>query len=177
MATADTPEGAGWLSGATGTWVLDPSATTVELRTKAMWVLPVKGTFRAVEGSGTVSEDGDVTGTLSVDASSVDTGNKKRDNHLRSSDFFETDKHAHFVYTATGASPAGPDQIKVNGTLTVRGQTRPLDIVATVSPTSPSEATVTAEFALDRSQWGVTWAKMGAQTSNQLKVSARFTKA
>jgi polyisoprenoid-binding protein YceI len=177
MATANTPDGVAWLSEAAGTWALDPSATKIELRTKAMWVLPVKVTFRAAGGGGTVSEDGGVNGSLSIDASSVDTGNKKRDDHLRSADFFETENHAQFVYTATGVSPAGPDQIKVNGTLTVRGQTRPLDVLATVSQSSSNSATLNAEFELDRSQWGVTWSKMGARLINQVKVSARFTKA
>jgi polyisoprenoid-binding protein YceI len=177
MATTNTPDGAaGLLSEAAGTWTLDPSATTIELRTKAMWGLTkVKGTFKVVEGSGTVSDDGVVNGTLSIDASSVDTGSKKRDDHLRSADFFEVDKHAHFTYTATGASPAGPDQVKVNGNLTVRGQTRPLDVLATVTHTGTS-AVLNAEFELDRSAWGVSWAKMGAKLVNQITVSARFTK-
>jgi polyisoprenoid-binding protein YceI len=177
MATTDTPEGtARPLSDAAGTWTLDPSATTITLQTKAMWGLAkVNGSFTALEGSGTVSATGAVTGTLSIDASSVDTGNKKRDNHLRSADFFEADKHAHFTYTATGASPAGADQVKVTGNLTVRDQTRPLDIVATVTNTGTS-AVLTADFELDRSAWGVSWAKMGARLVNHVKVSAHFTK-
>src|SRR6202034_3409129 len=70
----------GLFAGAAGAWVLDPSATTIELQTKAMWGLAkVKGSFTAVDGAGTVTADGGVSGTLVIDASSVNTSNSKRD--------------------------------------------------------------------------------------------------
>ncbi len=51
-----------------GTWVLDPEKTTVTFRTKAMWVLPVKGTAKALSGDAQISPDGAVKGTLIIDA-------------------------------------------------------------------------------------------------------------
>src|SRR5713101_6060635 len=65
-----------------GDWVLDPSRSKVELHTRHMWGLrPVEGVFREVSGLGAVSPAGEVT------AASIDTKNKKRDDHLRSDDF------------------------------------------------------------------------------------------
>jgi polyisoprenoid-binding protein YceI len=179
VATTEPSGGTGGpLAGAAGTWTLDPAATTIELRTKAMWGLAkVKANFRAVEGEGVVAEDGRLTGTLSIDASSVDTGSKKRDAHLLSADFFESDKYPTFTYTATGASPSTADTVKLTGTLTVHGETRPLDITATVAQASATRATLTAEFDIDRSAWGLTWAKMGAKLSNHLAVTAHFVRS
>jgi polyisoprenoid-binding protein YceI len=179
MATIEPSSGTeGLFAGAAGTWLLDPSATTIELRTKAMWGLAkVKGSFKAVEGEGVVTADGGLSGTLVIDASSVNTGNKKRDVHLRSADFFESDKYPTFTYTATGASPTGEDKVNVTGTLSVHGQTRPLDITANVVQADDRSATLTAEVEIDRSTWGLTWAKMGARMINQLVVSSRFTRA
>ena len=58
------------LPGLAGTWLLDRSATTVELRTKAMWGLAkVKGSLAATEGGGTVTPDGSVTGFIVMDSS------------------------------------------------------------------------------------------------------------
>ncbi len=68
-----------------GTWVLDPARSTVRLRSKSMWgLVPVKGSFGTVSGEGTVSPAGEVSGTVTVDAASVDTKMGKRDQHLRS---------------------------------------------------------------------------------------------
>jgi polyisoprenoid-binding protein YceI len=179
MATIEpSGETAGLLAGATGAWVLDPGATTIELRTKAMWGLAkVKGSFTAVEGGGTVTTDGAVSGTVVIDATSVNTGSKKRDTHLRSADFFESDQYPTFTYTATGASAIGDDKVKVTGTLTVHGQTRPLEVTGTLVQADGNSATINAEVEIDRSAWGLTWAKMGARLINQVAVSTRFTRA
>ncbi len=178
MATTEPSDGTEELfAGVVGTWVVDPSATTIELRTKAMWGLAkVKGRFTAVEGGGVVTADGDLSGTLVIDASSVNTGNKRRDVHLRSADFFESDKYPTFTYTATGASRID-DQVKVTGTLTVHGQTRPFDVMATIVQADGNSVTLNTEFEIDRSAWGLTWAKMGARLNNQVAVGTRFTKA
>lgn len=72
------------LTRGTGAWVLDPEQTKVTFRTQAMWVLPVKGTVKALGGDAQVSPDGAVNGTLIINSTSFTTKNKKRDDHLRS---------------------------------------------------------------------------------------------
>jgi polyisoprenoid-binding protein YceI len=168
----------GLLAGAVGRWKLDPGATTVELHTKAMWGLAkVKAGFKAIEGDGIVGADGTVSGTFVIDARSVDTKNSKRDKHLRSGDFFEVEKYPTFTYSVTGASlGAGGNKIKVTGTFTVHDQTRPLEVLATATETGTGRVTIAAEAELDRSQWGLTWAKMGAGLHNHVVVSAQFTR-
>lgn len=159
-----------------GAWTLDPARTTVTFHTKAVWVLKVKGTLRAVEGGGTVAADGTVNGTLVLDASSIDTGNAKRDTHLRSPDFFEVGTFPVMTFTATGVRPEGPDQVRVDGQLTIRDQTRPLSVLAQVAPAGAT-VTASAHVDLDRREWGVTWAKMGASVANHVVVDATFVRA
>lgn len=166
-----------WLTTAAGTWTLDPAATTIVLRTKAMWVMGVRATFRAQSGTGTVGPDGTVGGTLVVDASSVDSGNAKRDKHLLTKDFFEVETYPTFTYTVTSVEPTADGKFAVTGSLSVHGETRPLALVASVVPSGADQVTVTAEADLDRSQWGIAWAKMGASVHNHLVVTAVFTKA
>lgn len=161
-----------------GQWQLDPVGTTIELRTKAMWGLAkVKGRFSAVEGSGAVGEDGTVSGTLVFDARSIDTKNKRRDSHLRSDDFFEVEKYPTFTYSATGVVPADEGRFKVTGSLTIRDQSRPLELLVSASQPDPSRTILTAEAEIDRRQWGMTWAKMGAGVINQIAVVAQFTRS
>ena len=62
-----------------GTWTLDPAASSVTFSAKAMWGLAtVKGTFGILSGEGTVAEDGSATGKVAVDAGSVNTRNSSR---------------------------------------------------------------------------------------------------
>jgi polyisoprenoid-binding protein YceI len=166
------------LSASAGTWTLDPSASTVELRTKAMWgMAKVKATFAVLEGSGIVAADGNVIGALVVDAASINSGNAKRDEHLRTKDFFEVETYPTFTYAATGATAAADGTITLAGTLTVHGQTHPLPLTATATPVGADRLTVVAEAEIDRSQWGLTWAKMGAGLHNHVTVTAAFTKS
>jgi polyisoprenoid-binding protein YceI len=169
---------AGLLAGAAGNWKLDPAHTTVELHTKAMWGLAkVKGTMTAIEGSGTVSEDGSVSGTLVIDATSISTNNKKRDEHLRGSDFFEVVKYPTLTYSVTGVTPMDDGKLKVSGSLAVHGRTHPLESSATAVKGDPGRVTLTVQAEVDRSEWGMTWAKMGAKLDNRVVVKADFVKA
>ena len=69
-----------------GEWVLDPRKSSIRLKTRSMWGLaPVKGVFREVSGNGTISSDGQVSGTVTVAAASIDTKNARRDTQDRKS--------------------------------------------------------------------------------------------
>lgn len=165
------------LTSATGTWTLDPAATTIALRTKAMWVLPVKATFTAKEGTGTVTPDREVSGSFVVNAASINTGNTGRDKHLLTKDFFEVETYPTFTYAATSVVPAADGTFAVTGSLTVHGKTRPLNLVATVLAHGSDTVTVTTEAAIDRSQWDIAWSRMGANLHNQISVTATFHRA
>src|SRR5258708_7911132 len=118
-----------------GSWTLDPSRSTVALRSKSMWGLaPVKGVFRQVTGEGTVSPA----------AASVDTKNNKRDTHLRSADFFDSDTYPHITFRVDQIRPSGQG-VTVAGTLTVRDRTRPVSLDATASVVDPGEVWLDAE--------------------------------
>ncbi len=165
------------LAAATGSWALDPGATSVEFRSKSLWGLAnVVGRMSALEGNAAVDGEGHVSGTLIIDATSVDTKNKRRDKHLKSADFFEVIKYPTLTYTMTGATPTADGRFAVTGTLSVHGQSRPVDLLATFE-SSADRATITAETDIDRSEWGLTWAKLGAQLLNHVVVVAQFTRA
>ncbi|MET3806293.1 polyisoprenoid-binding protein YceI [Nakamurella sp. UYEF19] len=160
-----------------GTWTLDAAATSIEFRTKAMWLLPVKGTFKAVSGTGVATDDGTVTGTLVIDPASVGTGMAKRDAHLATDDFFDVAKYPTFTYTLTGVKPATDGKLTLLGTFTAHGQTHPLELVGTINSAAPGAVTVTAEGDLDRTEWSLNWTKMGAGVHNHLIVKAVFKRA
>lgn len=157
-----------------GDWKLDPANTTIEFQTKSMWVLPVKGHFRAQSGEGTVGEGGSVTGSLTIDAASIDTGNRRRDDHLRSADFFEVETHPSLRFDLSRATLSGTGRATLDGTLTIKGATHPLQVPASFNRAADGVEVQADVPDLDRREWGLTWAKMGAGVHTRLIVHAKF---
>jgi polyisoprenoid-binding protein YceI len=154
------------LSNATlaGEWVLDPARSTVSLANRSIWGLaPVKGVFRQVTGSGTVSPTGTVKGVITVAAASVDTKNTRRDNHLRSADFFDIGCYPDIAFTAEDVRSTGPavrpsgQGVSVTGTLRVRGQARPLTFDATAAIHGEAEVRLDAAVDIHQADFGLAW--------------------
>jgi polyisoprenoid-binding protein YceI len=160
-----------------GNWTLDASKSTVGLKSKSIWgLVPVKGVFHDVTGSGTVSPAGEVNGTVSVAAASIDTKNKKRDVHLRSGDFFLSEKFPKITFGVEKVVPDG-EGVTVSGTLTVRDRSREISFPATASLAADGEIALDATLEVDRSEFGLTWNSMGmASMKNTIAIHAVFTK-
>jgi polyisoprenoid-binding protein YceI len=141
-----------------------------------MGLVPVNGVFRQVSGNGTVSPDGQVSGTLTVAAASIDTNNTRRDTHLRSNDFFDSDNHPDITFTADGIRPSGQG-VAVSGALTVRGRTQPLSFDAAASVQADGEVWLDAEVHINRADFGLTWNLLGTVSMhNTLTIHAVFTR-
>jgi polyisoprenoid-binding protein YceI len=160
-----------------GTWTLDPARSTVALKSKSIWgMVPVKGTFTQVEGAGVVSEAGDVSGQVTVAAGSLDTKNARRDKHLRSKDFFLAEEYPSITFAVAKVTPAG-DGLTVEGTLTVRDRTNPVTFNAVAVPDADGAVAVDATVEVDRSQYGLTWNKLGmSSVHNTITIHAVFTR-
>ena len=97
-ATLDLPD---------GVWTVDPQRSEIGFAVKDMWGLRiVRGAFGAYDGSLTV-RGGGATGELTIEAGSLDTGQSRRDRHLRSPAFFDVERHPRIVFTATAVTPRG----------------------------------------------------------------------
>jgi polyisoprenoid-binding protein YceI len=162
------------LSEVTGAWALDPRRTTIRFRTRSMWVRTVDGTLRAPEGAGAVGGDGRITGRLVIDSHSIDTNSKMRDGHLRNADFFDVRNYPTMAFEVTGARLDAPGHCAIEGTLTIRGVTRPLELPAVVRMGGDGSVTINARADIDRSEWGMGWSRMGAGLRNQVTVEATF---
>ena len=162
---------------AAGSWVLDGSRTEIRLKSKSIWgLVPVNGVFGQVSGNGTVSPSGDVTGTITVAAQSIDTGHKGRDNHLRSADFFEVDSYPAITFTVDSVTEAG-NGLTVAGQLSVRGRTRPVSFDVSVSRFDGGEAHLDGELRVNRADFGLTWNRLGmVSMNNTITVHAVFTR-
>jgi polyisoprenoid-binding protein YceI len=161
----------------TGHWTLDPGRSSATLQSKSVWgLVPVKGTFHTLEGGGTISPTGDVTGSIALGAESLNTKNKKRDIHLRSADFFHSEKFPQITFSVKQVVPAD-EGVTVSGTLTVRDHSRQISFPATVEAAGDGDITLDATVAVDRSEFGLTWNQMGmASMKNTIAIHTVFTK-
>ena len=164
---------------AAGDWTLDPAGTLVEFHSASIWGLAkVHGRFGTVSGEGRVAADGAATGRIEIDAASVESKVKKRDDHLRSADFFHVEQHPAITVAIEGVTPQDGDRVEVRGSLTARGHTEPLAFTATVTEASADAVAFHAEFEVDRSRFGMTWSPMKISTMrNRITVTARFRRA
>jgi polyisoprenoid-binding protein YceI len=160
-----------------GKWVLDPRTSSIRLSSKSVaGLVRVNGVFREVSGNGTVAPDGEVSGTVTVDAASIDTNNTQRDTHLRSADFFDSANHPGITFTAAGIRPSGRG-VTVTGALTVRDRTRPLSFDAVASVPGDGEIWLDAVVHINRADFGLTWNRLGlVSMNNTLTVHAVFTR-
>jgi polyisoprenoid-binding protein YceI len=164
---------------AAGRWVLDPAGSAAEFRVRHFWgAITVRGTLGPMAGDAAVSPDATVTGRISFDARSLDTGHKQRDKHLRSADFFRTDEYPQAVLTVTSARPAGSDRLECHGDLEVAGQVRPVSFTAHIQEATGPAVVLTAELQVDRAEFGMTWSPLHMASMTALgTVKARFTRA
>ena len=160
----------------TGSWTLDPARSEVKLESRHTWgLLPVHGVFRQVTGNGTVTAAGQVTGTVTVAAESIETNNKARDNDLRSAKVFDSANHPDITYTVDGMQPANGG-VRVTGSLTVRGRTRPLSFDAKVAADA-GEVGLDAEVRVNRADFGLTYSPLHmASLHNTITIHAVFTR-
>jgi polyisoprenoid-binding protein YceI len=174
-----------------GQWVLDPGQSSIRLRSRVLGgLIRVTGVFSKVSGDAIVSPAGQVSGTLTVAAASIDTKNPKRDTHLRSADFFDTGNTPDIIFTATGIRPPGPGAdvtgtptdvtgtlADVTGTLTVRDQTQPLSFPAGVAVQGDGDVWLDAVVHINRTDFGLTWNFLGMVAKDStLTIHAVFTR-
>jgi polyisoprenoid-binding protein YceI len=153
-------------------WRIDPARSSVEFRVPHFYgLLKVKGKFERY--AGTLDLTGEPAVELTIDADSVQTKQKARDKHLRSSDFFHIENHPHVRFTSHASNLTG-ERLHVEGHLEAAGHTVPLDLEAVVQPVG-DELEIVAETKVDQRELGMTWSPLGiARTPSTLIVKARL---
>ena len=114
------------------TYQIDPAHTSIGFAGKHMMETTVRGRFKEYEGQ-VVTEDDDPTTAaihLTIRVASLDTGVDRRDEHLRSADFFDVEKFPAASFRSSKVEDLGGDRYRVIGDLTVHGVTHPVVLSA-----------------------------------------------
>jgi polyisoprenoid-binding protein YceI len=159
------------------TWTLDRGRSTVTFKNKTMWGLAtVKGTFSDVEGEGEVTPENTIAGQLRIGAASLATGIGKRDDHLRSADFFDAEKYPLISLQVHSATVTGDDTLKLDTTLTVKQVERRLELPATARLLDDGSVRITTRAEINRNEFGADGNMLGMiPETTRLEGDAVFT--
>lgn len=168
------------LPAAAAEWHLDGSHSSVGFEVRHMAISKVKGSFGDV--AATITGEPGKPETFSVEATvqttSVDTGNEKRDDHLRSADFFDAAQFPTMTFKSTGVTMHG-DKGTLTGDLTLHGVTKPVTLELEYTglindPWGNTRMGFSAEGEIDRQDFGLTWSKAletgGLVVSNEVEI-------
>ena len=145
-------------------WNIDPSHSTAEFSVRHLMITNVKGRFGKLEGSVNYDPEKPEASQIDVtiDATSIDTRDEKRDAHLRSPDFFDVEKFPSLTFKSTSVKKTD-DGFAATGDLTIHGVTKPV----TLEVEGPSEVTkdpwgnqrigASATAKVNRKDWGLNW--------------------
>ena len=164
------------------TWVIDPVHTKIRFDTKYLMLTTVSGWFREVEGTvqAANSNFNDCSINLTIYTNSVYTGIDERDEHLRSSDFFDAKKYPTINFHSTNVEVNG-DLINIKGILSVKDITQEITFRAKHLGTVPDpfgnlKAGFEMDMVFDRQDFHISWNQLfdenGILISDQVKLHA-----
>lgn len=146
-------------------WNIDPAHSAAEFKVKHMMISNVKGSFTGLAG---VLTEHTVDSTLSfieasIPVATISTGDAQRDGHLKSADFFDTEKYPTLDFKSTKVVRTGEAEYDVAGDLTIHGVTKPVTF-AVEGPSAPGKDPwgntrigLSATAKINRKDFGLAW--------------------
>ena len=148
----------------TATYAIDPAHSRIGFVARHAMVTKVRGSFNSFEGAGYFDATNPAEShlELTIKAASIDTRSADRDNHLRSNDFLDMDRHPDITFRSTTVEPVAPKAFKVTGDLTIKGVTKPVSIDfeytgVAVDPYGNQRIGLEGTATINRKDWGVSW--------------------
>ncbi len=147
-------------------WQIDPGHSSFQFKVRHMMVSNVRGDFGKIITGMLNLVDQNVSNTKAevvIDAASINTGHAKRDEHLRSADFFDVARYPTVTFVSKQVTRNGPDRLRATGDLTIHGITR--EIILDVQGPTPEvkdpggtfRRGLTATTKINRKDFGLTW--------------------
>lgn len=146
-----------------GTYTIDASHSRIGFVAKHLVVSKVRGAFEEFAGSLTFAENPlESSAEVTIQAASINTGDKGRDEHVRTGDFLLVEEHPTLSFTTTSLTPKGKGEFVAAGDLTIRGVTKPVELDlefegVIVDPWGNEKVALSATTDIDREEFGVSW--------------------
>ena len=143
-------------------WTIDSAHTNLTFSVRHMGLSTVRGQFREVTATCSTTDDGALASvSAEITVSSLDTRVTARDDHLRSSDFFDVERFPTATFRSSAIHAHG-EELTVDGTLELRGVSKPLSLTARVhgpivDPWGKRRLAIEASGTIDRRDFDLTW--------------------
>jgi len=151
------------------TWTFEKSHCKLAFSVSHFGISETDGQFKKFEGTitSTKTDFSDAKITLIIDVNSIDTDDAQRDGHLKSTDFFDTEKYPTMTFVSTSFKPVGKSKTKYKliGNLTIHGITKTVTLDAVYGgtilkdPFGNTKAGFKFSGKINRKDWGLTWNK------------------
>ncbi len=147
-------------------WSIDAAHSSISFKVRHLGISNVRGEFLAYDAE--ILMDGADLSTLSVNANietaSIDTGNERRDGHLRSDDFFAAEEFPNMAFTSTGVTEVEGNQFQLSGDLTIRDVTQTIvlegEFLGTASMGDSERAGFEATTTINRTEFNLSWDRL-----------------
>jgi polyisoprenoid-binding protein YceI len=143
-------------------WNFDENHTRIGFSVVHMMISEVDGNFKKFEGEVLSNKDdfSDAKINFKIDVSSINTDNEKRDNHLRSADFFDVPNYPSITFVGEKLKKTGKNKYKLTGNFTMRGVTKKITLDVAHSgiikdPSGIMRAGFKITGTIKRSEYGV----------------------
>jgi polyisoprenoid-binding protein YceI len=154
-----------------GSWLVDPRASHARFVASTLaGLMKTPGRFRSLSGN-LVIDHPHAVGALVIDSSSIDTGNRMRDRHLRSRDFFHVERHPQLRYEAHSISSQDPGRARIDGKLIVANTCTPLPLDVTLHAPTDGVIELACHTDVDRVALGIRGARGMVPRAVQLDVA------
>jgi polyisoprenoid-binding protein YceI len=162
---------------------LDPTHTTIGFSVRHMMVTQQRGQFHGVTGLLQLDRADLLKSRVeaTIDVASIDTHVAQRDEHLRSSDFFDVANHPTMTFASKGVSISKDGRMLVTGDLTIRGTTRPVELDAdpiseeSKDPFGMIKVGTSATTKISRKEFGLVWNTIletgGVAVGDEIKIT------
>jgi polyisoprenoid-binding protein YceI len=160
-----------------GRWLVDPQASHARFIANTLaGLVKTPGRFRSLSGHLVVDQDY-TEGALVIDSSSIDTGNRMRDRHLRSRDFFDVERHPQLRYEAHSISGKDPGTARIDGELIVADTRTSLPLDVTLHAPTDGLVELACRTEVDRVALGIRGARGMVPRAVQLEVAITLRQA
>jgi len=167
---------------APGTYSIDKAHSTVGFRVRHLGISNVSGTFSDYDATLTVdpSDLRTLRTSATIRVASIDTRNERRDNHLRSDDFFDAERFPEMRFVSTGVRSVNGNRFQLEGDLTIRDVTRRVVLDGEVTGQTAGmqgepRVAIEASTTIDRFDYGLTWDRVteagGLVVSREVRIS------
>ena len=170
-------------------WQIDTTHSEVQFKVKHMMISTVTGYFSQFDAT-VETEDEDFTTAkvqFTADLSSISTNNEQRDNHLKTSDFFDAENHPQIKFVSNKLEKIDDESYSLHGDLTIRGISKPVSLKVefggiAADPWGNIRAGFTIDGKINRKEFGLNWSAVteagGIVVSDEVRmhVNAEFIK-